>query len=118
LKGLGIRLAIDDLATGLLVVGLPEQFPVETLKVDRAFVQGLGQDDQDSAIVQSVVALATTLGLTVTEKASRQRHSSPNFAAWVSSAGRVTRMLGQCRQSRSTNCSMETRGCNYQPLAA
>jgi hypothetical protein len=43
-----------------------KRFPVDTLKIDRSFVDGLGRDAQDTAIVRIVVALARTLGLSVT----------------------------------------------------
>jgi diguanylate cyclase len=43
-----------------------KSFPVDTLKIDRSFVDGLGKDSQDTAIVRSVVALAEELRLSVT----------------------------------------------------
>jgi EAL domain-containing protein (putative c-di-GMP-specific phosphodiesterase class I) len=42
-----------------------KRFPIDGLKIDRSFVQGICDDTQDAAIVQSVVALARTLNLTV-----------------------------------------------------
>jgi EAL domain-containing protein (putative c-di-GMP-specific phosphodiesterase class I) len=55
-----------------------KRLPVDTLKIDRSFVNGLGNDAQDTAIVDSVVALARTLQLSVTgegvETPAQARH--------------------------------------------
>jgi EAL domain-containing protein (putative c-di-GMP-specific phosphodiesterase class I) len=60
LKGLGVRLAIDDFGTDYSSLSYLKRFPVDQLKVDRAFVSGLGDD---SAIVASVVSLARAVGI-------------------------------------------------------
>jgi diguanylate cyclase (GGDEF)-like protein/PAS domain S-box-containing protein len=61
----GVRLAIDDFGTGYSTLLYLKRFPVDAVKVDRSFVDGLGEDAGDSAIVAAVVRLAHELELTV-----------------------------------------------------
>ena len=66
LKALGVRLSIDDFGTGYSALSYLKRFPVDAIKVDRAFVDGLGTDPHDSALVAAIIAMADALGLEVT----------------------------------------------------
>jgi len=54
---------VDDFGTGFSSLGQLRHFPVDVIKVDRTFVQGVGVDPKDAAITANVVGLAHALGL-------------------------------------------------------
>jgi diguanylate cyclase (GGDEF)-like protein len=66
LKALGVRLSIDDFGTGYSSLSYLKRFPLDAVKVDRAFVDGLGTDAHDTALVAAIVAMAEALDLEVT----------------------------------------------------
>jgi diguanylate cyclase (GGDEF)-like protein/PAS domain S-box-containing protein len=65
LRALGVRLVLDDFGTGYSSLGYLTRLPLDALKVDRAFVDGLGRGSQDKSITEAIVAMARALSLPV-----------------------------------------------------
>ena len=65
LRSLGLHLSVDDFGTGYSSLTYLKRFPVESIKIDKSFVAGLGLEQEDSTIVEAVVRLGQSLGLTV-----------------------------------------------------
>jgi EAL domain-containing protein (putative c-di-GMP-specific phosphodiesterase class I) len=65
IRGRGVRLAIDDFGTGYSSMSLIKKFPVDTIKIDRSFVQDLPHDTEDRAITEAIIGMAKALGLKV-----------------------------------------------------
>jgi EAL domain-containing protein (putative c-di-GMP-specific phosphodiesterase class I) len=63
LKDLGVVVAIDDFGTGYSNLAYLKSFPVDILKVDKAFVDGMGESSEDTAIVEAIVSIAHALDL-------------------------------------------------------
>lgn len=65
LKALGVRLSIDDFGTGYSSLSRLRRIPVDTLKIDRAFISNMDSDPENREIVRVIIMLAHNLGLKV-----------------------------------------------------
>jgi EAL domain-containing protein (putative c-di-GMP-specific phosphodiesterase class I) len=72
LRDAGVSLAVDDFGTGYSSLQYVQRFPIDSIKIDRSFVSGLGEEAGDTAVVQSMIELAQRLGVhTVAEGIER-----------------------------------------------
>jgi EAL domain-containing protein (putative c-di-GMP-specific phosphodiesterase class I) len=75
LKALGVRLSIDDFGTGYSSLSRLRRIPVDTLKIDRAFIMNMDTDPESREIVRTIIMLAHNLGLkVVAEGTETQAH--------------------------------------------
>ncbi len=81
LKKNRVRIAIDDFGTGYSSLSYLHTFPIDTLKVDRSFVNNIGENGENSEIVNTIVMLAHSLGLDVVAEGIETQHQQRHLQA-------------------------------------
>lgn len=74
IKDLGVQLSIDDFGTGYSSLGYLQQFPIDTLKIDRVFIRSMEDGRQNGEIVRAVLALANSMNLEVVAEGIESIH--------------------------------------------
>jgi len=76
LKRLGLRLAVDDFGTGYSALSHLQRYPIDIIKIDKAFVDGLGESDDHARLIRGIIELTHSLGLkTVAEGIETRRQA-------------------------------------------
>ncbi|CAN5715023.1 hypothetical protein BH23GEM3_BH23GEM3_19630 [soil metagenome] len=77
LKEIGVRLALDDFGTGYSNLSYLQRFPIDILKIDRSFVDGIGSESADgSALARAIIALGDSLRIDTVAEGVRSREQS------------------------------------------
>lgn len=82
LKALGVRLSMDDFGTGYSSLSYLKDFPFDTLKIDRSFIQEIDSSVQGRSIVQAIIALGRALSMTITAEGVETEQQLQHLAAF------------------------------------
>lgn len=65
IKAMGVRLALDDFGTGYSSLSYLRRFPIDVLKIDQSFVQGLHENSQDAQLISAIIGMGRSLELSI-----------------------------------------------------
>jgi diguanylate cyclase (GGDEF)-like protein len=76
LKSLGVRVAIDDFGTGYTTLATLRRLPLDTIKIDRAFIHGITGNAENAKLADAVIAMGKILGLTIVAQGIETREEA------------------------------------------
>jgi diguanylate cyclase (GGDEF)-like protein len=82
LKGLGVRLSVDDFGTGHSALDYLRRFPIDVLKIDRSYVTAVERDGSDTIMASAMVAMAQRLGMSVVAEGVEEEGQLHRLREW------------------------------------
>jgi diguanylate cyclase (GGDEF)-like protein len=76
LKAIGVKIAIDDFGTGYCSLSTLQQFPLDTIKIDRSFIRDLAADGANSNLTDAIISMGKSLSLTVVAQGVETREQA------------------------------------------
>jgi diguanylate cyclase len=73
-RAMGVRIALDDFGTGYSSLSILQHFPIQRIKIDRAFVNGVAEHSNDRSLVRTIIAMGTSLGLDIVAEGVESIH--------------------------------------------
>jgi EAL domain-containing protein (putative c-di-GMP-specific phosphodiesterase class I) len=74
LGSIGVRIALDDFGTGYSSLSLLQKFPLQRIKIDRAFVRGVAENPNDRSLVRTIIIMARSLGMEIVAEGVESMH--------------------------------------------
>jgi EAL domain-containing protein (putative c-di-GMP-specific phosphodiesterase class I) len=101
LKSLGVMLAADDFGTGYSALSHLRAYPIDILKIDRSFIDGIELDSGKHELVRGIVNLSESLHLSVVAEGIEEPEHADQLRRMLSRLGQGFVSRGQCRVMRS-----------------
>jgi len=82
LSNYGIKIAIDDFGTGYSSLNYLKQLPIDTLKIDRSFIQQMSKSEEDESIIKAIIAMAKGLNLNIISEGVETKEQLNQLMNW------------------------------------
>jgi EAL domain-containing protein (putative c-di-GMP-specific phosphodiesterase class I) len=116
LRSLGVSISLDDFGTGYSSLSYLQAFPIDTLKIDRSFIKGLGSSNESDEIVRTIVNLAHSLGMEVTAEGIEEPSQRTHLTTLACESGQGFLYSRPMSEINVEQLLMELAGPPRQPL--